>query len=171
MAVLPAVGFPLMPFTLAAGPVFGPSMGLGSVIACALGAVAANVALSYWLAARALRPLVSRLVSLFGYDLPKQGAQTAWQVATIVRLAPGLPFFVQSYLLGLLRTPFAIYMTVSTLVPASYVVATVLLGNELWTGHARDVALSAGLLGIVVAGIQLLRKRRSSRIPQSESPR
>ena len=37
MALLPAVGFPLMPFTFAAGPVFGPTMGVWSVIACALG--------------------------------------------------------------------------------------------------------------------------------------
>ena len=105
MALLPAVGFPLMPFTFAAGPVFGPTMGVGPVIACALAAVVVNVALSYWLATRALRPLVSRLATWLGYRLPEAGARSAWQVTTIVRLAPGLPFFMQSYLLGLVRTP------------------------------------------------------------------
>ena len=32
MAVLPAVGFPLSPFALAAGPVFGPTLGVGKAI-------------------------------------------------------------------------------------------------------------------------------------------
>ena len=39
MAVLPLLGFPLAPFTLAAGPVFGPQLGVATVIACALCAV------------------------------------------------------------------------------------------------------------------------------------
>ena len=51
-----------------------------------------NVALTYWLATRALRPLVARLASLLGYRLPETGAHSAWQLTTIVRLAPGLPF-------------------------------------------------------------------------------
>src|ERR1043165_1329065 len=54
MAFLPMVGCPLSPFTLVAGPVFGPTMGVGNVIACAILAVAVNVALSYWIADRAL---------------------------------------------------------------------------------------------------------------------
>jgi len=162
MALLPAVGFPLMPFTFAAGPVFGPTIGVANVIACAIGAVIANVALTYWLAAQALRPLVSRLAGLLGYRLPESGARTAWQVTTIVRLAPGLPFFMQSYLLGLVRTPFAVYMTVSTLVPAGYLVAVILFGDALWTGKAQNIALAASLLGIVAGIIHLLRKHQAA---------
>ncbi len=56
MAVLPIFGFPLSPFTFAAGPVFGPAMGAATVVACAILATVVNVALSYWVAARALRP-------------------------------------------------------------------------------------------------------------------
>jgi hypothetical protein len=52
MALLPMAGFPMAPFILAAGPVFGPELGAGWVIACAVGAVAVNVALpgQPWLA-------------------------------------------------------------------------------------------------------------------------
>jgi uncharacterized membrane protein YdjX (TVP38/TMEM64 family) len=162
MALLPAVGFPLMPFTFAAGPVFGPTMGVGSVIACALAAVMVNVALTYWLATRALRPLVARLASLLGYSLPETGAHSAWQLTTIVRLAPGLPFFMQSYLLGLVRTPFVIYMTVSTLVPAGYLVAVILFGDALWSGKGKNALLAASLLGILAGILHLLRKRQAA---------
>jgi uncharacterized membrane protein YdjX (TVP38/TMEM64 family) len=160
MALLPAVGFPLMPFTFAAGPVFGPTLGVGNVIVCALLAVMLNVTLSYWLATRALRPLVARLAAWLGYRLPETGAQSAWQLTTIIRLAPGLPFFMQSYLLGLMRTPFVVYMTVSTLVPAGYLVAVILFGDALWSGKGRNALLAASLLGIVAGVIHLLRKRQ-----------
>jgi uncharacterized membrane protein YdjX (TVP38/TMEM64 family) len=162
MALLPAIGFPLLPFTVAAGPVFGPTMGVGSVIACAILAVMANVALTHWLAARALRPLVSRLVGRLGYRLPQSQAETAWQVVTLVRLAPGLPFWTQSYLLGLMRIPFLAYMVVSTLIPAGYIVAVVLFGDALWDGRGKTVALSVGLLGFMAGIIHLLRKRQAA---------
>jgi uncharacterized membrane protein YdjX (TVP38/TMEM64 family) len=170
MALLPAVGFPLMPFTFAAGPVFGPTMGVGNVIACALAAVMVNVALSYWLATRAVRPLVARLASLLGYCLPETGARSAWQVTTIVRLAPGLPFFMQSYLLGLVRTPFVIYMIVSTLVPAGYLVAVILFGDALWSGKVKNALLAASLLGIVAGLIHLLRRRQIAAAVKSLTP-
>jgi uncharacterized membrane protein YdjX (TVP38/TMEM64 family) len=163
MALLPAVGFPLMPFSLAAGPVFGPTMGAGPVIACAIGAVAINVTLSYWLAARALRPLVARLAELLGYRLPVNRAETAWQVTTLVRVAPGLPFFMQSYLLGLTRVPFGPYVTMSTLIPAAYLTAIILGGNALWEGKTGTLLIALGLLGVVGAIVHLLRKLQAAK--------
>ena len=50
MTLLPIVGFPLSPFTLTAGPVFGPTMGVTTVVLCAILTIAINVAVSYWLA-------------------------------------------------------------------------------------------------------------------------
>ena len=166
MALLPAVGFPLMPFSLAAGPVFGPTMGAGPVIACAISAVVINVALSYWLAARALRPLVARLAELLGYRLPVNRAETAWQITTLVRVAPGLPFFMQSYLLGLTRVPFVPYLTMSTLIPAAYLTAIILGGNALWEGRTGTVLIALGLLGVVGAVVHLLRKLQAAKSAQ-----
>lgn len=163
MALLPAVGFPLMPFSLAAGPVFGPTMGAAPVIVCAISAVLVNVTLSYWLAARALRPLVARLAELLGYRLPVNRAETAWQITTIVRVAPGLPFFMQSYLLGLTRVPFGPYVTMSTLIPAAYLTAIILGGNALWEGRTGTLLIALGLLALVGAIVHLLRKLQAAK--------
>jgi uncharacterized membrane protein YdjX (TVP38/TMEM64 family) len=163
MTVLPAVGFPLMAFTLAAGPVFGPALGAGWVIVWSLAAVVGNLLLTYWLANRALRPLVSRLLKYFEFTLPDVTATGAWQIALIVRLTPGPPFWAQSYLLGLIRVPLVPYLMVSTSVMAGYIVTLVCGGVALANGNGRLAFTAAGILVISVAALQLWRKRTARR--------
>ncbi len=163
MAVLPAVGFPMIAFTLAAGPLFGPILGTGWVIGWSLAAVVANLLLTYWLANRALRPMVSRLLTYFDFRLPDTRAGGAWQIALIVRLTPGPPFWVQSYLLGLVRVPLVPYLVVSTLVMAGYIVALVGGGKAIAEGNGRMAFAAAGILVATVATLQLLRQRTARR--------
>jgi uncharacterized membrane protein YdjX (TVP38/TMEM64 family) len=159
MALLPAVGFPLSAFTLVAGPVFGPTMGIGAVILCAILAVTFNVALMYWVAARALRPTVSRLVQWLGYRLPEEiQPRTAWPAILVLRLVPS-PFCVQSVLLGLARVPFGPYMLVSIIVPSAYATAVITMGDALMRGD-RWAMVGAGALFIIVGIVlHVLRKR------------
>jgi len=159
MAVLPVFGFPLSPFTIVAGPVFGPTMGLGPVVACAILATTANVALSYWVAARALRPLMVRLLAWLGFTLPALPEGSGWEIVVLVRLVPGLPFFAQSYLLGLARVPFGPYLLVSTLVPAGYITATVMTGDALMHGDRRMLAVAGVVFVLVAVVMHRLRKR------------
>ncbi len=56
MALLPAMGFPLIAFTLTAGLVFGPTLGTGWGIVWSLTAVVVNLLLTYWLANRGPAP-------------------------------------------------------------------------------------------------------------------
>ncbi len=163
MALLPAAGFPMLAFTLAAGPVFGPVLGPGWVIGWSLAAVVANLLLTHWLTQRALRPLIVRLLDFFEIRLPVGAADGAWQTALIVRLTPGPPFWVQSYLLGLLRVPLAPYLVVSTLVMSGYIVALVCGGDAIAEGNGRMALAAAGLLVVSVAVLQLLRKRTARR--------
>jgi uncharacterized membrane protein YdjX (TVP38/TMEM64 family) len=159
MAFLPALGFPLLAFTLAAGPVFSPVLGTGGVIACSLAAVLANLLLTYWLSHRALRPLVSRLLARLDFHLPESAAGDAWQLTLIVRLMPGPPFWVQSYLLGLLRVPLVPYLMVSMLVLTGYIVALITGAEALASGNGRLAFAAVGVLAITVAGLQLWRHR------------
>jgi len=163
MALLPAVGFPMIAFTLAAGPVFGPVLGLGWVIGWSLLAVVVNLLLTYWLANRALRPLVSRLLDYFDFRLPDGPVGGAWQITLIVRLTPGPPFWMQSYLLGLMRVPLTPYLVVSMLVMTGYIVALVCGGEAIVEGNGRLAFLAAGLLVVTIAALQLLRQRTARR--------
>lgn len=163
MALLPAVGFPLIAFTLAAGLVFGPTLGAGWVIVWSLTAVVVNLLLTYWLANRALRPLVSRLLTYFEFRLPDNTAGGAWQIALIVRLTPGPPFWVQSYLLGLIRVPLVPYLIVSTLVMAGYIIALACGGQAITKGSGRLAFAAVGILLVSAATLQLLRKRTARR--------
>ncbi len=163
MALLPLVGFPLSPFTVIAGPVFGPTMGVGAVIACVIAAVAVNVTLSYGLAAHALRPLVARLARWLGYTLPELPAGTAWEITLLVRIIPGLPFFLQSYVLGLARVPFGIYLLISILVPALYLGGVILAGDAMMRGDWRMLTLAGVLCGAAGVAIHRLRKRLTAR--------
>lgn len=171
MAVLPAIGFPLLPFSLVAGPVFAPVMGVGAVVACAVAAVAANVALSYLLASRTLRPLIQRLLVRLGYRLPELPAGSAWQVVWLVRLAPGLPFWTQSYLLGIGRVPFVPYLVVSTLLPAAYIGGTIVFGDALFRGHMKHALFAAAAVGLVAIAVQLWRRRTTGRRGHPATPR
>lgn len=159
MALLPLAGFPLAPFILAAGPVFAPGMGAGSVIACSILAVAVNVALSYWIAARALRPVMVRLLAWLGFTLPVLPVGSGWEIVLLTRLIPGVPFFIQSYLLGLARVPFVSYLLISTLVMAGYIVASVLAGDALMHGDRRMLATAGVVFVLVAAALHRLRKR------------
>lgn len=165
MATLPAIGFPLLPFAIAAGPAFGPELGVAGVIACAVGAVVVNVALSYLVGARLLRGPVHALVRRFGYPLPELDPRHGWLVTLLVRVAPGPPFWVQSYALGLLRVPFRAYLVVSTLVPAGYLSAAILLGDALLQGRPRQALLAAAVFGCAAAGIVLVRRWLASARP------
>ena len=159
MTLLPAVGFPLSAFTLVAGPVFGPTMGVGVVVLCGILAIAINVALSYWLASRALRPVAEWVVRKVGYRLPEIQPHAAWLAIIILRTVPVTPFCVQSIILGLARVPFGPYMLVSVVVPSIYATAMILLGDALMRGD-RWAIVGAGAIFIVVGVIlHVMRKR------------
>lgn len=163
MAFLPMFGFPMAPFILSAGAVFGPELGAGWVITWAIGAVAVNVGLSYWLAARGLRPVVAWGLARIGRSLPQEPVRSALELTLALRVVPGTPFFLQSYLLGLARVPFGMYLAISTAVPAAYIVGTVLAGDALERGD-RSMLLAGGVACAVVgAALHLLRKKLTKR--------
>lgn len=161
MAVLPAFGFPLLPFVLAAGPVFAPVLGARTVFALALAAVAVDTLIAYWLARQVLRPLVQRLLAYLGYAVPELPAAVGWQAVFLVRLAPGAPFWVQSYVLGLMRVPPLPYLVGSVFVPGCYLAAAIFGSDALLHGRTRTALIAFGLLGLLAAAIQLVRKLRA----------
>ena len=158
MAILPAIGFPLLAFSLSAGPVFGERLGLWPVIVYSLLAVTVNIALSYFLATRALRPLLEKLFTYLGYKMPKAESGDATDLIVLLRVTPGVPFPVQNYLLGLAQVPFWKYLGFSTPIIGSFTVAVIYFGEAMLHGSGWNVLIGLSLIFALTAGTHLLRK-------------
>lgn len=163
MAVLPFAGFPLSPFVLSAGPLFAPALGPGVVIVCGVAALTLNAAVSYWFAAVALRPWMERLVRWLGYSVPVVTRTRSWEYTLVLRLVPGVPFFLQNYLLGLARVHFGIYMLVSLVVPTLHLSLAVLAGDALAHGNQGKLMVAGALFGGLGATLHVLRKRLAAK--------
>ena len=159
MALLPAVGAPMSAFTLVAGEAFAPQMTMPGVIAAVAVSIAANIAITYWLARYALRPMLTKLVARYGYSVPRVTESNALSVALVVRLTPGPPFFVQSYVLGLAEVPFRLYAIVSWLAVMPLALAFVLLGKAAREGHFGKIGAGLGLIVVAMVAVQIVRRR------------
>jgi uncharacterized membrane protein YdjX (TVP38/TMEM64 family) len=158
MALLPSFGVPLSPFSLTAGSVFESSLGMPLVIVLALAAVTFNIMLSYYLARRAFRPLLEKLMVRLGYKLPEVAAGDATDLIILLRVTPGVPFPVQNYLLGLAQVPVVKYAVISCAVQWSFNAAFILFGDALLHGKGKLALLGlCGLMALTV-GTHLLRK-------------
>jgi uncharacterized membrane protein YdjX (TVP38/TMEM64 family) len=158
MAVLPAVGVPMMAFTLTAGSAFGPRMGMPGVIAAGLVAIAVNLTFTYCLARWALRPWLARLLERLGYRLPTVSGGDMTDLIVLLRVAPGLPFFAQNYLLGLADAPLAAYLVISCVVSWFYSASFILFGDALLHGKGRVGLIALSLLLALSAVAHLLRR-------------
>jgi uncharacterized membrane protein YdjX (TVP38/TMEM64 family) len=163
IVVLPAIGAPLLAFTLSAGEAFAPTMTMTGVVVATLAAVAGNLALSYWLARYALRPLLSRLAGYYGYRIPTVTKGNAVSIILVLRLTPGIPFFMQSYILGLAEVPFRLYLLASWLCTAPLIVGGVILGRGLFGGHTKTTLGGLGVIVVFITLVHWLRKRYASR--------
>lgn len=157
MAVLPAFGMPMLTFALTAGPLFGERLGFAAVIGYGIIAITINLTVTYWLARRWLRPLLTRLLERFGYGLPKVESGDATDLIVLLRVTPGVPFFAQNYLLGLAEAPFARYMAISCGIQWSFNVGFILFGDALNQGRGKTVLVAIMLLVALSVGTHLVR--------------
>ena len=158
MAILPGLGVPVMPFHLTAGSAFGEQLGMPLVVTFAVLAVTINLIVTYALARRAMRPLLECVVKRLGYALPDMEADELTDLAIILRVTPGTPFFIQNYLLGLAGVPFGKYLLVSCIVTWIYTAAFVIFGDALLHGKGKMAMIGGGLLVAAVVLTQWARK-------------
>ena len=166
-AMLPAIGAPQTAFSLTAGSLFGAQLGMGMVVLCSTLALIANMALTYWLANRLLRPVLEKLMTRFGYGLPAVQSGDATDVIVLLRVTPGAPFPVQNYLLGLGRVPFGKYLLFSTLIAGPLNVAFLLFGEALVQGRGRIALFSLLLILALMVATHLLRKHYGKKRPRT----
>lgn len=158
MAVLPGLGFPVLAFGLTAAPAFSEQLGMPAVIGLVLLAVTVNFVITYALARRALRPVLEKLMRRFGYSLPQVEAGDATDLIVILRLTPGIPFFVQNYLAGLADVNFRKYVLLSCLIVWPTHAGTALFGDAVMQGRGKVAVLAAMGLAAIGAIAHLVRK-------------
>jgi uncharacterized membrane protein YdjX (TVP38/TMEM64 family) len=159
MAILPALGMPLLLFTVTAGEAFGPQLSVGGVIAITLAVLAFNLVLGYTIARHALRPVLRKLLAHYGYTVPRVTPENALQVALLVRLTPGPPYALQTAILGVAEMPFRLYMIVSWLAQVPWVIGAIILGQGLFKGNFRAVLIGIGVLVVAAVLVQWVRRK------------
>jgi len=168
-AVVTVFPFPRTAFTLAAGLMFGPLLGVVlAVLASTLSAVIALVLV------RAVGWQLNRLVSHPTIDtLDSRLRQRGWPAMVSLRLIPAVPFAVLNYAAGASAVRVRPY-TLATffgLVPGT--LAVVILGDAL-TGHISPllflVSLCTASLGVagVIYEIRIHRRHHRERVAESD---
>ena len=163
MAVLPAVGVPMLTFLLPALAAFGPRFGTGPVVLLALAAVTVNFCLAYGLARGGLRPVVQALVTRLGYKMPSVDSGDAIDLLILLRVTPGVPFVVQNYLAGLAQAPFGKYLLISALIAWPMNTAFLLFGDALLHGKGRVALVSLCAVVALAVAAHWLRKHYERR--------
>tara|TARA_R100000027_G_scaffold18279_2_gene13177 strand:+ start:42661 stop:43365 length:705 start_codon:yes stop_codon:yes gene_type:complete len=159
IVILPAFPIPQTPFLILAGMVYSESLGEGFGAAVAASAVALNILWSYFLTVGPLHHLAEKILSRFGYSVPKIPSEDHLKFSFLIRVTPVLPICVQNYLLGLLKVPLHKYLLASwtTQVPLAFAVA--LTAGAILEGNLVLVLLAVGVLLGLAFALKWLRRR------------
>lgn len=160
MAVLPVIGFPVTPFYLLAGATFGVGISLaGTALSQAL-----NLAIAYWLARRYLRGVIEKLVRKANYKIPEVAPKHWVNFTILIKITPGPPNFLKSFILGLARIPFGIFFIISWPATMGFAVGAIIFGDSLMDRDISQAILGFALMVVVLIGIKfaagLYSKRR-----------
>jgi len=166
LGVLPALWFPVSPFLILAGALYPLDVAIGGGLA----ALAVNMALTWLLSGRWLRPFFDRLATRLGRRPPELTRANMVRVTLLMRIAPGIPFALQNYLLGLARVPFVWYMGISLLPVYAYALGFILLGEALLTGETFWVLAGATLLTALWLAAREARSRLRERRAEASTP-
>ena len=158
MATLPAAGVPMAPFAFAAGPLFGERLGFPLLITFGIIALTFNLTVTYLLARRWLRPWLTCVLTRFGYAIPNVDRDDITDLIVLLRVTPGVPFFVQNYLLGLADAPFVRYVAISCAVQWPIIGGFMLFGEALNQGQGKVIITSVLLIAALVVATHLVRK-------------
>lgn len=156
IAVLPAFGFPASALLLLAGIVWGSN---ATSCAIALGAIFLNIAGSHGLAAGPGKKMIVRLLGERTRRWQNLSKEDHVRISWLIRITPGIPLFVQNYVLGVLGVTLRQSLLAALPVTGIYVCGFVLTGGAIFDG-AWGLAIT-GILLIVAAGFAARMMRKS----------
>lgn len=151
VAILPLCGFPVSPFLLVAGMFYGYGMGM----VWAMCGIALSNALGYWIGGYGFRDQVERFLIKRTSKIPEIPQEHTKRVILLFRLTPGIPLFVQNYLLGFARVPFKEYFWLSCLLHIIPVGGFVIFGGSIFQGEGGLALVGVSLLIVVAIASKL----------------
>ena len=155
LALLPLIGMPVSIFYLVAGASFGLPLSIGGAAV----ALAINISLSYWIARNLLRRAVELLLSHTHFKIPQVRGNNYVMLTLFVRIMPGVPFFLQSYLLGIAQVPFRIYFLISWSVAFLSSMGMIILGNSFQSSNVGQAVFAVFLVVALLIMVRLIRQR------------
>jgi len=157
LVVLPALPIPTSALLFLAGTVWRDR----PVTACAvcLVAMALNMSWTYWLAAYPGRRLVEKLLAMTSLRVPDFQRGNDQRLILILRLTPGIPFFLQNYSLGFFRVPFRLFLPLSIGCSGIISCGVVLSGAGVADGNLTPLLTGIALIGLGMVLVQMIRQR------------
>jgi uncharacterized membrane protein YdjX (TVP38/TMEM64 family) len=114
---------------------------------------------TYWLAAYPARGLMEKLLARSTLRIPKLPKNNHLRALLLLRLTPGIPLFVQNYLLGFFRVPFRLYLPVSMGCSGLIACGIVLSGAGVAGGNFMPAITGVGLIVVGMVVVQMVRQR------------
>lgn len=157
LVVLNGLPFPASLLFVMAGMVWGER----PVVACGYGmaALALNQAWTYALAAGPAHQLVGRVLARCGWKIPVLKTENVTDTLLVMRLVPGIPLFVQNYVLGLLRVPYGRYAWMSLACNGPPVMGFILAGAGIAGGEWKTALLGIAVLVLAVVVVRVARRK------------
>lgn len=157
LVVLPGLPVPTSALLFLAGTVWHEHPPAACAI-CLL-ALALNMTWTYWMAARPGRHIVEKLLATSAFRVPQLPQGNHLRMILILRLTPGLPLFLQNYLLGFFRVPFRLYLLVSMACSGLISIGVVLSGAGVAKGNLIPIVTGIAMIALGFLLVQTIRKR------------
>lgn len=144
MALLTLFPIPLTPFYIAAGSLYGVVPSLLWIPP----AILLNNLIAHAMTTSFLRPWLESIVTARGHAIPTLRTKRDQNLfIAMVRITPGIPYFLQSLVLGLAGTDRLRFLVISLPVHMVYVVGFVVLGRSAFDG---DFGFAVGAVALLV---------------------
>jgi uncharacterized membrane protein YdjX (TVP38/TMEM64 family) len=145
MSLLTIFPVPLTPFYIVAGPLFGILPSLLWIPP----AIVLNNLIAHALTTSFLRPWLQGIVTRRGQSIPTFRSKRDQSLfIAMVRITPGIPYFLQSLVLGLAGVDRMRFLVISLSVHMVYVVGFVVLGRAAFDGKYTVAVVAIALIVI-----------------------
>ena len=157
LVILNGLPFPASVLFVMAGMVWGER----PVLACGFGlaALALNHAWTYALAAGPAHMLMGRVLARCGWKIPVLKSENVTDTLLVMRLVPGIPLFVQNYVLGLLRVPYGRYAWMSLACNGPPALGFILAGAGIAGGEWKIALVGIAVLVLAVVLVRVARRK------------